>query len=545
MKSVQIERFRPSILNQMPSGPIHGYNRATVLACVIAIGFTLLSLKFAPSLYSDPGYGMLQWRGVMDGNPISTVVSPDRSDISKDHLYLQTWWSPGQYLVPGLFTLSGLRLGRAIVAIAGISLLSSLLGWIHLLRRFGIDHRTATLAVFFVGTFRYSTLPFGAYNGGEVLLQGLVPWLIAAAIGIPDSGFPGGATVAAAAFLAAFFAKLTGLMVAAGAFITVIGLALLRTRRLTSGIIGAGVGAGVACALIYRIWFSLGPTPGIGAGWPYTPGSFAFAFAAPWGASVSWLDLCNWLLLKPGHPALGNPLAVLWLEILPAALLAPILWRGFRLAERGSLLRDLLWVTLGMYLFTASALAILFLNGGGVSVEERHLRAAGTLIFVSALAIAGRMPNRAPLRLALIATAVLMSVYGVFSFVNRARAVAADHVDSYSWTSQPSVNADAVAYAREAFIREGRDAVFVVSEPGVANIFPPGARLLAFSPDFELLRYMASRHYAGRVRGHIYIVLPTRLIETERGWLVLKTFVDYPSKGWQAHRFAETTIFVQ
>src|ERR1039457_3082669 len=140
------------------------YHGATVLACALVGLFTAVGMLFPPDLPRDAAMGMLAWRSMENGAPFNFVSEPDPADISRDRSYFLTWWSPGQYLIPGALTRLGMRLGPAVTITAGISLLCCLIGWIRVVKHFKFGPQTAALLVIFMSTFRYSTWSFQSYS---------------------------------------------------------------------------------------------------------------------------------------------------------------------------------------------------------------------------------------------------------------------------------------------------------------------------------------------------------------------------------------------
>lgn len=522
------------------------YRRATVLACILCGLLTIVSALVPPSMYSDSGWGMLEWRTLANGGPVSTIVAPDPADISRDRADFMTWWSPGQHLIPGALTVLGLRLGSALSITAGLSLLCCLLGWIRVLKHFAFSPQAAMLAVAFIATFRYSTLPFGIYNGGEILLQGLTPWLILAGCRVPVVSVVRAAALACFAILLGFFAKLTGVLVACAALTAGSVVALMRLRRITTGMVAGAIGATLAVGLLYATWFSRGATPASGTGWSFQFSNFAFALAAPWGAGVSWMDMWEWVLLNPGRPILRNQSSIAWFLLPPVVFFATvILWGLRKSADKRSDLIGVIKITIWFYAICALAMAVLYMRGGAIGLEERHLRSAGTLVFVCALGVANRLPRKGAGRFAVMAFCGFMSLYGGVSFVSRAWSTKPEQIDRYSRTRQIIVDVGAIEYARAAFAREGRDALFVLPSPEVASVFPPGARILSTQLDFESEASIAARRYAGRVPGHVYVLIQTRLVQTAKGTLLLKGFINYPLDAWERHEFGNTTVLVQ
>jgi hypothetical protein len=527
------------------------YRRATVLSFALCGLLTFAGLLVPPSMSHDAGWGMQELRTLRAGGPFNSIVAPDPADISRDQASHVTWWSPGQYLIPGALTLLGLRLGTALTITAGVSLLCCLLGWIQVAKHFQLSPLTTTLVVAFIATFRYSTLPFGVYNGGEILLQGLTPWLILAGCRIPAMSALRAAALAFLAILVAFFAKLTGVMVASAALLAGSVEVLVRLRRITAGMVAGAVGATLGFGALYVEWFSRGTTPASGTGWSFHVSYVLFALGAPWGAGISWTDMLTSLLFNARHPLLrggaenGDVSVILWLLLPPILLFLTVILKGWQQCIRDENLGRLLMITVIFYVFCAIAMSGIFLRGSDVSLEERHLRAAGTLIFVCVLAVASRLPRNSVSRLAAVGLCGLMSLYGCFAFAYRAVSTKRGEIDHYSETHQPSVDKGGIEFLRTAFAREGRDALFVLPSPDAASAFPPNARILSNHIEFDTEAIISARTYHGKVRGPLYVIMPTDIAQSVKGPLVLKEFVDYPFAAWETRNLGSSTVFVQ
>jgi hypothetical protein len=527
------------------------YRRATVLALVLCGLLTFAGLLVPPSMSHDAGWGMQELRTLRAGGPINGIVAPDPADISRDQASHVTWWSPGQYLIPGALTLLGLRLGTALTITAGVSLLCCLLGWIHVAKHFRLSPLTTTLVVAFIATFRYSTLPFGVYNGGEILLQGLTPWLILAGCRIPAMSVLRAAGLAFLAILVAFFAKLTGVMVASAALLAGSVEVLVRLRRITAGMVAGAVGATLGFGVLYAAWFSRGTTPASGTGWSFHISYVLFALGAPWGAGISWTDMLTSVLFNARHPLLrggaenGDVSVILWLLLPPILLFVTVVLKGWQQCIRDENLSQLLTITALFYAVCAMAMSEIFLHGSDVSLEERHLRAAGTLIFVCVLAVASRLSRNSMSRLAAVGLCGLMSLYGCLAFAYRAVSTKRGEIDHYSETHQPSIDKSGIEFLRTAFAREGRDALFVLPSPDVASAFPPSARILSNHIEFDTEAIISARTYRGKVRGPLYVIMPTDIAQSIKGPLVLKEFVDYPFDAWKTRNLGSSTVFVQ
>jgi hypothetical protein len=528
-----------------------GYRNAIIVAFVLCALLTLGGLLAPPTLSHDAAWGMREWQTYRSGGPIDNVTAPDPTNIARDRTNLITWWSPGQYLVPGALTLLGLRLGTALTVTSGLSLLGCLLGWIYLARYFGLRPRTTTLLVLFIATFRYSTLPFGIYNGGEILLQGLIPWLMLAACRIPLMSAVRAGALAFVAVLLAFFTKLTGVMVVSIALLTGGVEVLIRLRRITIGMVAGAVGAALAFGSLYIIWFSHGSTPASGTGFAFRVADVLFAFGVPWMAGTSWTDMLTSLSLNSRGPfwlggsACGSLSLVLWLLVPGMVLFSTVLLKGWQQRSENDNLTRLSTISACFYMMYAFSMSAIFLRGGDVSLEERHLRAPGMLILFCVFAAAERLPLKSAGRLGVGALCILMSLYGCGAFLYHAKSMKRAEIDGYSGTYQPFVDESALEFMRGAFVRDARDTVFVLPSPEAASALPPGARVIANHIEFEPEETIAARRYQGKARGRLYVVVPAHLVDKAKVSLLLKEFQDYPPDGWQRQSFDSSTMFTQ
>ena len=75
-----------------------------LLPFTIPVTFFLASSLIAPSINDDSAMGFLVLRSMMlEGSGFNHVLSPDPTDISHNTASFMTHWTPGQWLIPGLF----------------------------------------------------------------------------------------------------------------------------------------------------------------------------------------------------------------------------------------------------------------------------------------------------------------------------------------------------------------------------------------------------------------------------------------------------------
>src|SRR5262249_48534278 len=151
-------------------------NAATYLPLIVPIILFIASLYIPPGVAYDPGEGFRVLQNMLKGGAFNTVTVPDPANIAHDVIIFQTWWSPGQYLVPGSFIWLGSNYGVALSFTVLIATLIGVAGWIQVVRSFAVTPFVLSIFVLGLCTFPYVTLPFQTYNGGELLLFAVAPW---------------------------------------------------------------------------------------------------------------------------------------------------------------------------------------------------------------------------------------------------------------------------------------------------------------------------------------------------------------------------------
>jgi hypothetical protein len=232
--------------------PPQAINCVPALITALAVCGVLggISLLVPPFIDWDSAVGFLAWRGTLLG-AANSIIAVDHEDIARDTVWFLTVWSPGQYLVPGAISVLGVPLGAAMTLTVALALLTSLIGWVMVVRTFAPRTSLALLVVVLIGSFHYSTHAFSTYHGGEILLQAATPWLVLAAYRVPEMDAVRAALLAAGAVFFAFFAKLAGLIVVAAALVAGSSVCFAFRRRITHGMIGGALGAVAALAILY------------------------------------------------------------------------------------------------------------------------------------------------------------------------------------------------------------------------------------------------------------------------------------------------------
>jgi hypothetical protein len=143
--------------------------------------FLCLSVSsfFIPQvLGEDPGTALAAWRSMRQGAPFNTIKIPDPQNLSNSIYLFLTWWTPGQYLLPGWLSQLGMSLGLASLIVTIVFSALGLWGWYCVYRLLKIDYQIIFFCLLMMVTSRLFTINFINYTGGEVLIFGTQPWSI-------------------------------------------------------------------------------------------------------------------------------------------------------------------------------------------------------------------------------------------------------------------------------------------------------------------------------------------------------------------------------
>src|SRR5579871_402272 len=129
-------------------------------------------------MYSDSAWGFVVADSMTRGAAFNHLLIPDPDDIARDKTLFLAVWSPGQYVFAVALEDAGLTLGAALTVVTTAFTTAGLVGWYRLYRWWGFSAATAAIAIALTAGSRHLALPFGIYNGGEVLLFGAAPWFL-------------------------------------------------------------------------------------------------------------------------------------------------------------------------------------------------------------------------------------------------------------------------------------------------------------------------------------------------------------------------------
>ena len=247
---------------------IASWDYSCYVLLLVPIILFLGSLYIPPTIVSDSGVGFLALRSMLEGGAFNSITAPDPANIANDVAIFLTWWSPGQYLVPGSFIWLGTSYGLAVSLTTLIATLIGVVGWIQVARSFAVSSFVLFVFVLGLNTFPYVTHRFLMYWGGELLLFAAAPWSLYAMRWAANKPPILCFTISLLSAALLFFAKLTGLVVFATNVVAISLVALVSQRRLDSSTIAMWVASAIAALCFMMFWVARGPVAADGRRFP-------------------------------------------------------------------------------------------------------------------------------------------------------------------------------------------------------------------------------------------------------------------------------------
>jgi hypothetical protein len=487
--------------------------------------------RVPPSLFTDPAAGWQVWQAWRGGAPFNCVWMPDSHDLTHDVAVFQAWWSPGQYLVPGLLTLMGLSLGRAIVVIGVVGNILGLTGYWRLWKTWGVTPELAAGA----GVVSVLVRPFGAMFGmanvAEELMFAAVPWIALLVWRWRALKFwqcAGLVTVLAFGVGLKFTFLTTALAMLAGVCLHEVWESGGSDKRRLAMLMTKALAIFLAVKFIWD-WGYLRRGASIGAAHALEFNNIS-SFTLPWGgpllSALGGENLLGRIFLHPAHPLMADE-AGFWpffvLAGLATAVLMVWMWRHFM--PRAYSVQVMAWLAVYGAIFSW-----LYARGAPVSFDERHFRAAGLLLLPVLLAWIINVRGWG-WRLALFGLLGAFCAYGQMSFVVNARLRARLNAAGRLGFSQIELTRDALVELHRIDDEKGRHTLFYVTKPQIA-IEVARSRVVCIPVDDWSAEQVKNSVFAGRT-DRLILVLPAAYGDNGKGELVRGEFPDY--RQWTSH----------
>jgi hypothetical protein len=513
---------------------------------LIPIILFLGSLYIPPKMNLDSLVGFLVLHSMLGGGAFNCLTEPDPANIANNIVTFLTIWSPGQYLVPGIFISFGTDFGLALSLTALIATLIGLLGWIQVARSFAVSSFVLFVFVLGLSTFSYVTLPFRNYSGGEVLLFAVAPWSLYAMRWAANK--PPILTLAISLLSVAllFFAKLTGLIVFAANVGAISLLALASQRRLSLSTLAMWLASATGMLCFIMFWVARGPVAASESTFTLSWFPLLFSLSGVAFSGISGFDFLEWSL---GHP---------WVRIIssfdratmeslshvlgPLGLLL-IVWVWFRL--RHTRYREMATLLLTIILLYAIAMAAILLRGqvlATVPPEDRYFRYAGILFFLLLLTAIDQW--RLPLAKDL--ARILVVILGLFGLKQSATGAYAQMRASHATYGiyQDIVSPAILDYLRSEIARNSLQSPIAVVPSLLAGLSLPARFRILRNFTIEPLESTVPSVWAGRAE-RIFVIVPEETLLDGKAQAILRSFSGYRFDDWRQMKLDGMIIYTQ
>jgi hypothetical protein len=507
---------------------------------LVPIILFLCSLYIPPRINPDSGVGFLAFRNMLEGGAFNRIMAPDRANIANDVVSFLSWWSPGQYLLPGSFIWLGTNYGLALSLTTLIATLIGLLGWIQVARGFSVSFFVLFVFVVGLSTFSYATYPFRVYNGGEVLLFAAAPWSLLGMWWATNKPAPLCLAISLLSCALLFFAKLTGLIVFAANVAAISLVAFVNQRRLSSSIIAMWGASTIGLLCFFMFWVARGDVPASGSSFTFSWFPIWFSVSGATFSGISALDFLGWFL---GHPRIGimSDTDLLSYVLGPLGLLLMV-WVWLRL--RYTRYRAMALLLLTIIFLYATAIIATYLRGAAVSLDDRHFRYAGILFFLLMLTAIDQLRVPLPKTLACVIV-IILGFYGLKNSVTGAYAqMGAGFTDPMTGISQDIVSPRILEYMRSEKTRHNfQRPVAVVPSPSAA-ISLPGFRIMYIGPQYLSSEQMAALNFAGNAE-KMFVVVQEEMLLNGKAEAELRAFSSYEFDKWKPMYLDGMIIYAQ
>lgn len=383
---------------------------------VLLIAFTISGFWVALVLGEDPGFGLSVWNDMANGGPLNQLAIPSPTDIVQNKELFLTWWSPGQYAVPGVVSeLLGISTGTASIWVTLVFSIAGLVGWYFVYRELGFDELVIGLCLFLMATSRLFTINFLNYTGGELLLFGSQSWTIWYYLkyrSAPLKLFVGLLLLS----LVSFFLK-SAYTIGFAALGGCAGLAFLsdltKTRKLftPSLVTVLVVGLCIVCYLgITQFGFvALGTSPITSTSQPFKMVWSSFeTLTYPLTHWFSIAEIYPQLLQRTSFPLWGHGLYYVLLLVGFVAMIRIALETRYVAARA---------VFVGFYVVYCGVFLLLYNKGADISIEYRHTKVVAYL-FLPLLVAALQQPIATSYRVGILWLLLILNTgYGLSTFV--------------------------------------------------------------------------------------------------------------------------------
>lgn len=505
----------------MQPQPNTTYKLILVIIGIVVFAMGVVLFCVPPALFPDPANGFQVLRSMQMGSAFNVMTAPDQSDISQNYTEFLTWWSPGQYLVPYFFKLTGhLSLGQSTAITVTLSEICGLTGLYYFFKKIGFSPLVASVSLLFIMCQLAFFVPQVYYNGGESLLFAFDGWFLFGCISFTRPGWKMVAFVLFSGWIG-FFCKSSFLWIyAAGLFCLWINICIFRLSLIEriKKALWVGIPAVTSLLVILTTFISRGQSPAsTSKGFKFAAEVLGFPLASPMLTNFSADDLLHGILINFSKPLFPHGWAVLIVLIMAtlSVLLVITILRQINNEKYRVLVAT-------FYLTSILFFGFAFFKQLNISYEARHFRIIGLLLApgIITIVLKGKPAYRSLFLVVCIGLAVYSINYTIkgYSINNTLSA------RGTTGLAQPNIDQPALNTVMK-LDQENKKAVFVFvsNEIGLEVNHNRIINLPPISDDLKI--DMDDYRYEGHA-GRLFIILP----ETYNGpkeKMIMKSFPGY------------------
>lgn len=492
---------------------------AIVAALIIAIVSCLL---VSVSTFPDPGWGFLTWKNMLHGGGFNMLPEPDPDNIAKNTYTFLTWWSPGQYLVPGsIASFIGIKIGWGMVLTSIIFTVSGVVGCYFLFGKLQFNRLTTLLSILVLCCQVQTLLPFSVYNGGEVLIFGVAPWFWYCCVDFKPKILR--LLLLVVLSWIGFVAKSSFLLVTVCGFLFIF-LSWIRKRNTfkelaikTSELFMAGL---LIIVPIYFLFLQKGTNPSSAAqGFSLNWLNLFYPASTPFLTAFSADEVFNTF----AHPNYSDRLPAIDAIFFGLVFLVTIFVLSRIYFNRiGSVAYR--WLLFTTYLFFTVFFVFQYCRHAAISMEGRHFRILG-LLFLPGVVQLVRQGKITAVKKALQFALLLLCLFGWTNYFFRWRSRSKQTPSALTHVVQDLVDSKTLLKMHQLDVQFPQQAVFVLMSPEIAMEIEHN-RILVL-PFNTMEPKSENPSYDGRVK-KLFLIVPANIAGNRTTTQLIKAcFTDY------------------
>lgn len=524
-----------------------------VLAFILILVFlySLTSFSISPTVGSDSGYGFLVLKSMNAGYSFNCMVVPNPNDISKDSEVFLSWWSPGQYIIPGLINKYLNNLGLSISITVIIFSAAGLWGLYKLYRLLQFDALISIFSILIVSLQRYYSVNFNNYWGGEVLIFGGMPWIIFFSLKYREMKVLH-SILFLILCLVGFILKSSFMVCLLAILLTLMLLKIQKTASdnnrsfknlkflLVSENITYALTLLVMLSLVYFttsfLFLSRGNTPPLsGSATPNVLMNIFFTISSPFCGAFSIDQILTRLFKFPGS---NYPFLTIF-SIFYVLFSIPCIYLLIQIFRKSNFDNVYKTILLSFNLVYFSFFIVIYSRGTPISFEYRHMLILGLLFLPGILTYVYRISKSNAVKMVFTVFIVSTCFYSVAGLINRDLYVLKNYPLGHEGFRHTIIDKETlnVLHHLDDSYKEGNN-IFYVTSPEIALELKQN-RYIASQADFEPIDSLSSQAYFGVV-DNLILVIQKKFKDNGKEQAITNSFKGY--KDFEL--LAETKNFI-